>query len=293
MNFSLFIIVLIALFQTITDIKDVSQDSILKWKNPHNKNKIKRAKSRVNYYANCIATYNLILAGDIELNPGPGLHAKPKTPKCNVCDKAVGTNRKRVKCDVCHNLTHVSCLIDDMHAMNVYYQRYHSLRREILIHPLTPKFMIIHLQQQPTSNKNNTSIAHQNVQALMSTFNEFSLMLDEYRFDVIALSQTWRKDYKYQQNYIQLNRYNAIFKKRTNKRGGVVGFYIKDQLEYKILKNLTSKHESLEVLLIEIRGIYKNSSTLICIAYQPSSIKAEKLEWLEIFEALMTDIYTS
>ena len=136
-------------------------------------------------------------------------------------------------------------------------------------------------------NKINTSIAHLNVQALMSAFNEFPLM-----FDAIALSETWLQDCIYQQNYVQLNGCNAIFKNRTNKRGGGVGFYIKDQLEYKIRKDLTSKQEPLEVLLIEIRGRNKNSPTLICIAYQPSSIEAEKLEWLEKFEALMTDIYT-
>ena len=61
------------------------------------KNKIKRDKSRVNYCANRIATFNLILAGDIELNPGPALHPKPKVPECKVCDKAVGTSH------VCHN----------------------------------------------------------------------------------------------------------------------------------------------------------------------------------------------
>ena len=60
--------------------------------------------------------------------------------------------------------------------------------------------MIIHLQQLPphklNENKNNTSIAHLNLQALMSTFNEFSLMLDEYQFDAITLSETWLKDYE-------------------------------------------------------------------------------------------------
>ena len=44
MHFSLLIIILIALFQTITNIKDVSQESILKWKNHLKKNKIKKAK---------------------------------------------------------------------------------------------------------------------------------------------------------------------------------------------------------------------------------------------------------
>ena len=34
------------------------------------KNKIKRAKSRI-IYSNTVATYNVILSGDIETNPGP------------------------------------------------------------------------------------------------------------------------------------------------------------------------------------------------------------------------------
>ena len=110
--------VLIALFQTITDIKDVSQDSILKWKNHLKKNKIKRQKSGLILCKSC--SYNLILAGDIELNLGPGLHTKPKAPKCNVCDKAIGTNWKQVKCDVCHNLKDVSCLNISKHQQKNY-----------------------------------------------------------------------------------------------------------------------------------------------------------------------------
>ena len=78
----------------------------------------------------------------------------------------------------------------------------------------------------------------------MSTFNEFSLMQDEYEFDVITLSETWLKDYKYQQNNVHINGYNAIFKNWTIKREGGVGFYIKDQLKHKIHKDLTSKHKS-------------------------------------------------
>ena len=279
MNFSLLIIVLVPLFQTITDIKDVSQDRILRWKNQLRKSKIKLGNSRVNYYANHITTYDLILAGDIEHNPGPGLRTKPKASKCNVCDKAVGTDRKRVKCDVHHNLTHVSYLNISKHQQKNYTVEnvplltcnecllstlpffktrdlYASFNTEIHDHPPAT---ITHLKKL-NENKNNTSIVHLNVQVLMSTYYEFSLMLGEYQFDVIALSETWLKDYKYQQNYVQLNGYNKIFKNRTNKRGGGVGFYIKDQLEYKKRKDLTSKHESLEVLLIEIHGRNKLSN---------------------------------
>ena len=47
------------------------------------KNKIKRAKSRIVYYSNTVAT-NVILSGDIETNPGPGLRSRNKIPKCTV-----------------------------------------------------------------------------------------------------------------------------------------------------------------------------------------------------------------
>ena len=58
--------------------------------------KIKRGKFQVNYYVNWVASHNLILAGDIELSLEPGSGIKAKIAKCNLCDKSVGTNRKRV-----------------------------------------------------------------------------------------------------------------------------------------------------------------------------------------------------
>ena len=73
-----------------------------------------------------------------------------------------------------------------------------------------PSATTTHLRKL-NGNKDNISIAHLNVQALMSTFNEFLLMLDEYQFNVITLNETWLQDNKYQQNYVQLNGYNALF----------------------------------------------------------------------------------
>ena len=71
------------------------------------KKKIKRAKSSVIltllYYSNYIATCRIILPGDVETNPGPGL----SKPKCQVCDKTVRCNQKRLVCEHC--LKNVSC----------------------------------------------------------------------------------------------------------------------------------------------------------------------------------------
>ena len=74
------------------------------------------------------------------------------------------------------------------------------------------------------AKQNNTSIVHLNVQTLMSTFNEFSIMLNFYQFDNIAVTGTWLQDTDYQRDYVQLNGYNTVFKSRTGKRGDGVGF---------------------------------------------------------------------
>ena len=66
--------------------------TLLKCKEPVKRfraSKIKRAKATMIYYNNSIATFNIILSGDIEQNPGPGL---PK-PKCPRCGKTVRCNQ--------------------------------------------------------------------------------------------------------------------------------------------------------------------------------------------------------
>ena len=68
--------------------------------------KLKRSKSRVLYYPNTTATFNVILqAGDIESNPGPGF----SSPKCSICTKTVRCNEKQLICKQCFELTHARC----------------------------------------------------------------------------------------------------------------------------------------------------------------------------------------
>ena len=72
----IFLFILIAVIEVSSSI---SHDTTLPLKlSTHPKKKIKRTKGSVQYYSNYIATYKLILSGDIELNPGPGL----RKPKC-------------------------------------------------------------------------------------------------------------------------------------------------------------------------------------------------------------------
>ena len=43
-----------------------------------------------------------------------------------------------------------------------------------------------------------TSVAHVNIQNLPSSFAEFSLMVNRYQFEFVAVSETWLKDNKMQ-----------------------------------------------------------------------------------------------
>ena len=67
--------------------------------------KIKITKSSVQYYSSYIATYRIILSGDIETNLGPSL----SKPKYQVCDNAVRCNQKRLLSEHGLEMCHVKC----------------------------------------------------------------------------------------------------------------------------------------------------------------------------------------
>ena len=125
----------------------------------------------------------------------------------------------------------------------------------------------------------------------MSTCNEFIMMLQEYQSDVVALSETWLQDCSFQQNYVQINSHNSVFRNRIGKCGGGVVFYIKESITYNVRHDLSKGHGNLEMLFVEIAGRIKTTPSLACIAYQPISNEIEKLEWLENFENLLADVY--
>ena len=52
-------------------------------------------------------------------------------------------------------------------------------------------------------------------------------------------------------------------------------------------------YTDLEIFVVEIRGRNKNTPSLACAVYQPSSIEIEKLEWLEKFEQFLANLYTT
>ena len=86
--------------------------------------------------------------------------------------------------------------------------------------------------------------------------------------------------------------YKSIFKHCNHKRGGGVGFYIKDNISFKTSNDLTKNTVSMEVTFIELHGQNKNTPYLVAVAYQPSPYESAKLLWLENFETLLSEVTT-
>ena len=51
----------------------------------------------------------------------------------------------------------------------------------------------------------------------MATFNEFSILLNSCQFDIIAVTEMWLQDTKYQRDYVQVKECNTVFKTGTEK----------------------------------------------------------------------------
>ena len=69
---------------------------------------------------------------------------------------------------------------------------------------------------------------------MSSTFDEFQFMINQTKFDVIALSETWLKNDKHLLEYVRLPGYEFAYRNQDEKRGGDVGIYIRDTIEFKV-----------------------------------------------------------
>ena len=195
----LFLSILITVVKTSST---ASQDISMQSKCFVNQNKtIKRTKSSAQYYSNYIATYRIILSGDIETNPGPGL----SKPNCQVCDKTVRCIQKRLVCEHCLEMCHVKC---SNHQLNQNTSnKAHEWTRPDCIHTALPFYnrrnvdfdstvanetTILHTNNCHIKTLKNhqkyTSITHINCQSVLSTFCEFAVMMKSYEFDIISLN---------------------------------------------------------------------------------------------------------
>lgn len=66
-------------------------------------------KCRFSYYPNSSATFQIILGGDIEPNPGPTTN-HPKA-SCGNCERPIRRDHRRSSCSICNNPLHLKCTL--------------------------------------------------------------------------------------------------------------------------------------------------------------------------------------
>ena len=106
------------------------------------------------------------------------------------------------------------------------------------------------------------SVANLNTHSLPPLSDEFSYMMNKYKFDIVALSENWLKNNKTQLEYVQIDGYKSEFKNRESKSGVGVGFYIKEHMNFNVRHDLRKIDESIEILWTEVQGRNKNTPVL-------------------------------
>ena len=96
------------------------------------------------------------------------------------------------------------------------------------------------------------SLLHLNIRSLQRNVNNLSILLTylNIKLSLIGLSETWLNDYFHS---VDIDGFNFIYKHRPNRTGGGVGLYISDNLDFKILADLSFDDiDVTESLFIEI-----------------------------------------
>jgi exonuclease III len=134
------------------------------------------------------------------------------------------------------------------------------------------------------TNDKNLSILNLNIRSLANKFDAFKNVLNSLNraFSIISLTETWLND-QTSENF-NLNNYNFVCSNKANRKGGGVGFYISNNLNYKLRTDLNIYEEGIiESLFIEVISTTSKNIILGNI-YRPPSGN------FEIFENKLNEI---
>ena len=107
------------------------------------------------------------------------------------------------------------------------------------------------------------SIAHLNVRSICTGFTEFTELVSDHNFSILALSETWLTK-NINSNEIPLPGYGLYRKDRAG-RGGGVGVYIKSHIKCELLDTDNDQH--LEHIWLEVR--VDRHTLVLGVVYRP------------------------
>ncbi|CAB3996740.1 Hypothetical predicted protein [Paramuricea clavata] len=103
------------------------------------------------------------------------------------------------------------------------------------------------------------------------------------------MSETWLKENSALLDYVALSGYTAIFNSRDTIRGGGVGAYISNSINFKRRKDIENLETDFEHLGFEFPGRNKYSKALIGVIYRSERMLSCN-DWLDRFESLLGQV---
>ena len=168
--------------------------------------KRKRFCAPITLYSSHHATFQLIISGDIETNPGPNIRLA-----CTVCEKTVRKNSYHLECKVCRNLSHAKCIHRNFNTKNykskcTLWTCHNCLFTELpfcnanlndCVQPDAERFVAdpVPVGSQDhldilNQHRNQISICHLNIQSMKQSTSQLEAMLARHQFDILTLSET-------------------------------------------------------------------------------------------------------
>lgn len=108
-------------------------------------------------------------------------------------------------------------------------------------------------------------LGHLNVQSLVPKFNELKLFIEQNKFDILALSETWLND-SVDTKSLMIADFNFVrVDRNTGARGGGVSLYIHNRFRFELLD--IPNNSNIEQLFIKIQ--YNGISFVTAVVYKP------------------------
>lgn len=203
----------------------------------------------------------LLLAGDIELCPGPRVH-------CSGCLKAIHRTQLSKVCESCGTLFHVKCLTDKLEGriekfycsscvVNIEHEAEEECDTNVPLYPQLSSYLC----------RRGLKILHQNVNGLLSKLDQVKILLTETDKNIHMFKITESHlDSSISDSQLSIFGYNIIRKDRQNGPGGGVCIFIRDYLNWQRRYDL--EKDDIETIVVEI-FINCSKSLLISVVYRP------------------------
>ena len=111
------------------------------------------------------------------------------------------------------------------------------------------------------------SVLHLNIRSINKNLSELTdfLQVLDYQFHAIGISETWLNEYSHS---VSIENYDFIHSHRKNRRGGGVGLYLGNNLDYKVRQNLKFENsETTDSLFVEVT-VPKGKNIIIGVVYR-------------------------